>query len=54
MSTFDPMVSKTFMTKMGANFYAWRARRAGFDATVFYCGNWVENGGNYSVKLIKK
>ena len=53
--TFNPAVIEMFMWKWSAEIYAWRARRAGFNAEVKYEGtNWLELGGRWGVVLSKK
>jgi hypothetical protein len=52
---FNPSVMPMFMWQWQAEIYAWRARRNGFDAEVVYEGsNWIELGGQWSVKLSER
>jgi hypothetical protein len=42
---FNPGVIEMFMWKWTAEFYAWRARLAGYTTRVIYEGsNWIELG----------
>ena len=52
---FSLGVAKVFMTSWGARFYAWRARRRGFQTQISDTGpgRWQELGGRYSVALRK-
>ena len=53
--SYNINVNEMFMWKWQAEFYAWRARRAGYVATVVYEGsNWIELGGCWSVRLENK
>jgi len=55
MSDFNPNVIPMFMWRWSAELYAWRARRAGYAATVKYEGsNWLQNGGRWGVSLKKE
>ncbi len=52
IDNFDPMVIPVFLTSWGARFYAWRARRRGFKASIRDYGyNNRELGGRYEVTL---
>jgi len=52
--TFNASVIEMFMWRWTARVYAWRARRAGYTATVKYeGGNWIALGGRYGVVLDK-
>jgi hypothetical protein len=54
MKKFNTGVIEMFMWKWTAQFYAWRARRAGYTATVVYQGeNWLLLGGRWGVSLDK-
>ncbi len=49
---FSPGIIPVFMTKWGARFYAWRARRRGFQTDIHDYGAYQrELGGRYEVRL---
>jgi hypothetical protein len=53
MTAFNVSEIPVFMTKWGAEFYAWRARRRGFKTEISSYSNWFICGGNYGVRLSK-